>query len=67
MAENDSSQLEDDDFAQIVVEAVREFGRVTAKQEAAQRVVECVVKRVGLFNGDKVPFYLEANNTDMAV
>ena len=52
--------MEDDDFTQIVAEAVREVGRVTAKRESAQRAVESMVERVGLFNGDKVPSYMEA-------
>ena len=60
-------EMEDDDFAQIVAEAVREFGRLTAKQEAAQRVVECMVEIVSLLNEDEVPFYLEAYNAEMKV
>ena len=60
-------ELEGDDFAQIVAEAVREFGRVMAKREVAQRVVECVVERVGLLNGDEVPLYFEAYIAEMEV
>ena len=59
--------LEDDDFTQIVAEAVREVGRVTAKRESAQRAVESMVERVGLFNGDKVPSYMEAYHVEMDV
>ena len=60
-------ELEDDDFMQIVSEVVREFGQVTTKREATQPTVECMVKRVVLFNGNKVPFYLEAYNAEMGV
>ena len=60
-------EFEDDDFAQIVAEAVREFGRVTAERKVAQRAFESMVERVGLFNGDKVPFYLEAYNAEVEV
>ena len=60
-------ELEDDDFVQIAAEVVMEFGRVTMRREAAQQVVECVVERVGRFNGDKVPFYLEADTTVMKI
>ena len=60
-------ELEDDDFAQIVSEVTREFGRVTTKREAAQRVVECMVEIVSLLNEDEVPFYLEAYNAEMKV
>ena len=47
---------------QIFAEAVKELGLATARREAAQQVVECVAERVGHFNGDKVPFYMEAYN-----
>ena len=55
-------ELEGDDFAQVFVEAVWEFGRVTTRREVAQQADECVAERVGHFNGDKVPFYMEAYN-----
>ena len=32
-----------------------------------QQVVECVAKRVGRFNGEKVPFFMEAYNEEMDV
>ena len=32
-----------------------------------QQVVECVAKRVGRFNGEKVPFFMEAYNEEMNV
>ena len=60
-------ELEDDDFAQIMAEAAREFGLVTAKREAAQRAIESMVERVSLFNGEKFSFYLEAYNAEMEV
>ena len=31
----------------------------------AQRAVECVVERVGRFNGDDVPSYMQAYNEEM--
>ena len=37
------------------------------RREAAQQAIERVVERVGRFNGDKVPFYLEAYNAEMEV
>ena len=49
-------ELEEDDFAQLFDEVVREFGGATTRREAAQQVVECVAERVGHFNGGKVPF-----------
>ena len=57
-------ELEEDDFAQILAEVVRESGRVTRRREALQRVVECVVKRVSSF---KFPFYMEVYNAEMDV
>ena len=60
-------ELEEDDFTQLFVEAVREFGRATTRREAAQQAAECVAERVGRFNGDKVPFYMEAYNEEMDV
>ena len=60
-------ELEDDDFVQIMAEVVMEFGRVSMRQETAQQVVECEVERVSRFNGDKVPFYMEAYNAEMKV
>ena len=44
---------------------VREFGRARARTEAAHQAVECVAKRVGRFNGDKVPSYMQAYNEEM--
>ena len=35
-------ELEEDGFAQLFVEAMREFGRAAARREMVQRVVECV-------------------------
>ena len=58
-------ELDEDDFAQLFVKAVREFGRATTRREAAQQVVECVAERVGRFNGDKVPSYMEAYIEEM--
>ena len=60
-------ELEDDEFTRMMAETEREFGRVTAEREAAQRVVESMVERVGLINGDKVLSYMEANNAEMDV
>ena len=48
-------ESKDDDFVEMVAEVVM-------RREAAQRAIERVVERVGRFNGDKVPFYLEAYN-----
>ena len=58
-------EAEDDEFVEMVAEVVLEFGRVVMRREAAQRAIERVVERVGRFNGDKVPFYLEAYNAEM--
>ena len=60
-------ELEEDDFAVILAKVVREFGRMMTKREAAPQTVECVVERVDRFNGDKVPFYMEAYNAEMDV
>ena len=60
-------ELEEDDFTQLFVEAVREFRRATSRREAAQQTVECVVERVGRFNRNKVPSYMEAYNEEMDV
>ena len=51
----------------MVAEVVMEFRRVTMRQEAVQWAIEQVVERVGHFNGNKVPFYLEVYNTEMEV
>ena len=40
---------------------------MTTEREAAERAVESMVESVGLFNGDKVPFYLQAYNAEMEV
>ena len=58
-------ELEEDGFTQLFVEAVREFGRVATRREAAQRAVEYVAKRFGRFNEDKVPSYMQAYNEEM--
>ena len=58
-------ELEEDDIAQLVVEAVREFERATTRREAAQQAVECVAERVVRFNGDKVPSYMQAYNEEI--
>ena len=50
-----------------MAEVVIGFGRVTARREATQQAIECVVERVIRFNGDKVPFYMEAYNAEMDV
>ena len=34
-------ELEEDGFTELFVEAMREFGRATARREVAQRAVEC--------------------------
>ena len=60
-------KLEEDDCTQLFVEVVREFGRATTRREAAQEAVECLAERVGRFNGDKVPFFMEAYNEEMDV
>ena len=60
-------ESEDDDSAEMVAEVVLEFGRVVMRREAAQRAIERVVERVGRFNGDKVPFYLDTYNAEMEV
>ena len=44
-------EIDEDSFAELFVEVVREFGRAAARREAAQRAVECVVEKVGRFNG----------------
>ena len=58
-------ELDEDGFAELFVEAVREFGRAATRREVAQRAVECVVERVGRFNGDDVPSYMQAYNEEM--
>ena len=58
-------ELDEDGFTELFVEAVREFGRATKRREGAQRAVECVVERVGRFNGDDVPSYMQAYNEEM--
>ena len=58
-------ESEDDDLAEMVAEVVLESARVVMRREAAQQAVERVVERVGRFNGDKVPSYLEAYNAEM--
>ena len=58
-------ELDEDGFAELFVEAVREFGRAAARREAAQRAVECVVEKVSRFNGDDVPSYMKAYNEEM--
>ena len=40
---------------------------MTAEREATQQVVKSMVESVSLYNGDKVPFYLEAYNAKMEV
>ena len=57
--------MEEDEFAQLFVEAVREFGRATTRREVAQRAVKCVAERVSCFNGDDVPSYMQAYNGEM--
>ena len=44
-----------------------EFIWVTMRREATQQAIECVVERVIRFNGDKVPFYMEAYIAEMGV
>ena len=58
-------ELEEDGFAQLFIEVVREFGRATTRREAGQRAIECVAERVGRFNGDELPFYIQAYNEEM--
>ena len=58
-------ELDEDGFAELFVEAVSEFGRATTRREVAQRAVECVVERIGRFNGDDVPSYMQAYNKEM--
>ena len=58
-------ESEDDGFVEMMAEVVLKFRRVVMRGEAAQRAIERVVERVGRLNGDKVPFYLEAYNTEM--
>ena len=59
-------EIDEDSFAELFVEVVREFGRATARREAAQRAVKCVVEKVGHFSGDDVPFYMQAYNEEMS-
>ena len=59
-------EIDEGSFTELFVEAVREFGRATARREAAQRAVECVVERVGRFSGDDVPSYMQAYNEEMS-
>ena len=58
-------EFEEDGFAQLFVEAMREFERATTMREVVQRVVECVAERVGHFNGDEVPSYMQVYNEEM--
>ena len=48
-----------------LLKVVREFGRATARREVVQRAVECVVESVSHFNGDDVPYYMQAYNEEM--
>ena len=57
--------LDEDGFAELFVEVVREFGRAIVRREVVQRAVECVVERAGRFNGDDVPSYMQAYNEEM--
>ena len=59
-------ELDEDGFAELFVEVGREFRRTTKRREVAQRAVESVVERVGRFNGDDVPFYMQAYNEEMS-
>ena len=58
-------EFEEDGFAQLFVEAMREFERATTMREVVQRVVECVAERVGHLNGDEVPSYMQVYNEEM--
>ena len=58
-------ESENGDYVEIVAEVMRKFERVVMEREEAQRATERVVERVGRFNGDKVPFYMEAYNAEM--
>ena len=58
-------ESEDDGFVEMMAEVVLKFRRVVMRREAAQRAIERVVERVGRFNGDKVPFYLEIYNAEL--
>ena len=48
------------------VKVVIEFEPATVRGETVQQAVDSVVDGVGRFNRDKVPFYLEAYNEEMA-
>ena len=56
---------EDFDFEEMMAKIVMEAGRKMAKRDAAQQAVERVVDRVGRFNGDDVPRFLEAYDAEM--
>ena len=58
-------ELEEDGFAQLFVEAVREFRRAATRREAAQQAVDCMVERVDRFNGERVPFLMQAYIEEM--
>ena len=55
----------DEDSAEMVAKVMRKLERAVLEREEAQRAIERVVERVGRFNGDKVPFYMEAYNAEM--
>ena len=56
---------EDFDFTEMIAMVMMEAERKMVKREAAQRAVKRVVDRVGRFNGDDVPRFLEAYNAEM--
>ena len=56
------TRMEEQDFVEVMTRIVMDFRRAKLKRDAVQYAVECVVVRLGHFNGDRVPFHLEAYN-----
>ena len=57
---------EDFDFEEMMAKIMMDARRKKARRDAAQQAVERVVDRVGRFNGDDVPRFLEAQDAEMA-
>ena len=57
--------MEEEDFMEMMERIAMDLGRAKLKRDATQQAVECMVDRVGRFNGNRVPFYLESYNVEM--
>ena len=57
--------MEEEDITEVMPRMVMDFVRQRERRDEAQQAIESMVKKVGYFNENEVPKFLEAYNAKM--